>query len=69
MKFLARFDGHCYADNCVISPDNRIYRGEHVEYMGDELMHQACAAAVRRALEIERQPPCGVCGLQHRGEC
>lgn len=64
MTFSARFAGTCASPNC--NYDNRIRTNDACEYVDDEIMHAACAAAARRDEAI---PYCGKCFCFHRGEC
>jgi len=61
--FAARYGGPCAAE-C----GSRIYPGDDVEYVDDELVHADCAddppAAARPA-----PPPCPACWTVHAGEC
>jgi len=64
MSFPARYGGKCAAD-C----DRRIFAGDEVEYVDDQLVHVGCVPAPD--VEKEPRPVCPTCfqEIALSGEC
>lgn len=63
MSFQAHYNGRCAA--C----EERIHKGDDVEYRGDELCHVRCPTPTDTFTVSPRETLCGQCFTYHRGEC
>lgn len=55
MAFTARYEGRCAAPDCR----DRIERGDAVEYVDEQLVHEGCVPAPM--VERAPRPVCGEC--------